>query len=164
MSPITLCIVADGARVEVQVDEGVTLGQLKAIVVSKGTSWESRSVHAELLGSIIHRGRKLGDDAKTLGESGIKNRDKLMVSVLSSETKDAMRVLREVDKEAQAFAMSAANGEPVHEVLVTKAMERLDAIELSAIPSGARDALRDIRKQELEQLQALETIPIQAMQ
>lgn len=106
-----------------------------------------------LFGPAIIRGKKIGDLDVTLHDSGIRQRDKMMLSVLPS-ARESLASIHAIALEVDALE-SKQDGSALHAEEVTKQMLKLDAIELSGIDDGARDIVRARRKQVLARLEQL---------
>eukprot|EP00303_Exanthemachrysis_gayraliae_P005213 CAMPEP_0206008654 /NCGR_PEP_ID=MMETSP1464-20131121/8020_1 /ASSEMBLY_ACC=CAM_ASM_001124 /TAXON_ID=119497 /ORGANISM="Exanthemachrysis gayraliae, Strain RCC1523" /LENGTH=155 /DNA_ID=CAMNT_0053382203 /DNA_START=1 /DNA_END=468 /DNA_ORIENTATION=+ len=150
---MTVCVVADGQRLELTVAPTLTVRDLKQqVIAAAGGGLPSDGAWA-LLDRAIHRGKKLHDDS-TLEGAGVHHRDKLMVSTLP-HAKEAMRQLSTCRARREALADRAGRGEAVHEEELTREMLTLDSIDLGGVPDPAQGVLRELRKQELRALELM---------
>ncbi|KAJ1617121.1 hypothetical protein T492DRAFT_1102110 [Pavlovales sp. CCMP2436] len=154
MATLTLCVVANGQRRELVLPENATLRELKGqVAMADGIIEDAQAVEA-LFGPFIFRGKKLEDSA-TLGEAGVQNRDKLMVSY-APEVKEVIAQIMSIRKEKHALEGLREAGETVHPDLITRLMVKLDAIVFDTVTGDAKDVLRSLRKRDLASLHELE--------
>jgi hypothetical protein len=148
---LNLCVVTNGERRLMSVSSNFTPLDIKA-QLALDDGFEDA---ATLFGPLLFRGKKL-DDGAALDASGVKDRDKLMVSYAPG-VRDTLAQILAVRVEMLALEDAQRAGTRVHPDLVTRQMLRLDELDLGVLPDDAREGVRAVRKGELRRLAAIET-------
>lgn len=148
---LNLCVITNGERRLISAPSAATPPEIKAQLALADGFDDA----APLYGPLLVRGKKLRDDA-TLDASGVRDRDKLMVSYAPG-VRDTLAQILAVRVEMLALEDAQRAGTRVHPDLVTRQMLRLDELDLGVLPDDAREGVRAVRKGELRRLAAIET-------